>query len=599
MFSFNKILALFIMVSCFSVAVRAEQAPDSSAVYKEIETYSKKNKFSRFMYGLVFKPTRKSKRPKPAHLSYKKYEGRIIRSINIITVDPFGYSISDTTAAPDNIVYKSGNALHIKTHRFTIRNLLLVRENDFFDSLLVKESERLVRGQNYVQEVLFSVVPVTADSVDLYVRVADKWSVIPKGHASAESLTAGFTEKNFAGLGHSFSGDHTWDHTNGRTALTTDYYIPNIRRTHVQTVLHYDIDEQDNSNTKLEIERPFFSPFAQWAAGIISAQTFQKDTTADTTPGLARQDLKFNTQDYWAGKAFRIFNGNTEDERTTNAIVSGRYLRVRYRDKPDFMHDSLHQYADEDFYLGGLGISTRRYFQDHFIFNSGVIEDVPVGKAYGITGGYQTRSNEGRWYLGARTSFGDYYDWGYLSGEFEYGTFIHGSRLEQGVISAGANYFSHLFEIGDWRIRQFLKPQVTWGTKRFAYDSLTINDENGIRGFSGSSLGTKKILLTLQTQSYAPWNVFGFRFGPFLVCTLGKLGNQISGFVDSPVYSQLGIGTLIHNNFLVSSSFQLSVAYYPLIPGTGYNVFKLNSFVTTDFGFRDFAIGKPDPVAFQ
>jgi len=35
------------------------------------------------------------------------------------------------------------------------------------------------------------------------------------------------------------------------------------------------------------------------------------------------------------------------------------------------------------------------------------------------------------------------------------------------------------------------------------------------------------------------------------------------------------------------------------IPGIGQDVFKMNSFKTTDFGFRDFEIEKPSRITFQ
>jgi hypothetical protein len=260
---------------------------------------------------------------------------------------------------------------------------------------------------------------------------------------------------------------------------------------------------------------------------------------------------------------------------------------------------SLQQYSDEDFFVSCIGISKLKFLQDYYIFNFGIIEDVPVGRVFGITGGYQIRNTEGRLYLGARITFGDYNALGYASATFEYGTFVHGSSLQQGVFAVHANYFSNLFQIGNWRIRQFIKPQVTLGIDRFSYDSLTINNENGIPGFNSSLQGTQKILLTIQTQSYAPWDVKGFRFGPYLSCTLGILGNTESGFKNNRVYSQLGIGTLIKNKYLVLNNFQISVAYYPSIPGNGYDIFKFNTFMTTDFGFGNFSFGKPEIVAFQ
>ena len=65
------------------------------------------------------------------------------------------------------------------------------------------------------------------------------------------------------------------------------------------------------------------------------------------------------------------------------------------------------------------------------------------------------------------------------------------------------------------------------------------------------------------------------------------------------MYSQLGIGALIKNDYLIFSNFQLSITYYPLIPGTGFNIIKFNSFRTSDFGFNDFNLGKPEVAAFQ
>jgi hypothetical protein len=77
------------------------------------------------------------------------------------------------------------------------------------------------------------------------------------------------------------------------------------------------------------------------------------------------------------------------------------------------------------------------------------------------------------------------------------------------------------------------------------------------------------------------------------------LGNAAEGFKNSKVYSQIGLGVLIKNENLVFNSFQISISFYPLIPGIGQDVLKMNSFRTTDFGFRDFEIEKPSKVIFQ
>ncbi len=199
-----------------------------------------------------------------------------------------------------------------------------------------------------------------------------------------------------------------------------------------------------------------------------------------------------------------------------------------------------------------------------------------------------------------RLSFGNYHSWGYLSSNLEYGSFFNASNAEQGIFTAGINYSTVLFEIGKWKFRQFVKPQMTIGINWFPYDSLTLNDGYGLDGFKSPVLsGTKRLLLTLQTQSYAPWSFLGFRFGPYLNFSFGMIGDDAGGLKNSKVYSQFGFGVLIKNENLVINTFQISVSFYPFIPGVGQGIFKMNSIRTTDFGFRDFEIEKPGMIQYQ
>jgi len=603
MLSMKKTMLVLVLLICQTVYSQQDSVkPDTPQVYRNIETFARKNNFTCFLYSLVFKSVNCSTLKQipcvQVRYPYCQAHGKIIRDIHIVVLDPFGYSVNDSDAVPQNTVSKIGNALHVQTRNLTINNILLIHKNMPFDSLLVNESERLIRSQSYVRDVLFVVVPLekTGDSIDVDIRVLDKWSFIPGGAVSTARITAGFKEDNFAGLGHGLQFAHTWDYANGKKAFTANYYIPNIRNSYISAALRYNIDEYDNINKSLTIERPFYSPVARWAAGVDLSGQFRRDSFPDVSLGAVSQDLKSDTQDYWAGTENRIFFANTEEERFTNVVIASRYLRIRYQEKPAEVYDPFHSFADEDFYLFGIGLATRTYVKDHYIFDFGVTEDVPAGKVFGITGGYQLKNNSARMYLGSRISFGNYNNWGYLSSSYEYGTFFLGKKTQQGVFAASANYFSNLAGIGNWQIRQFIKPQITWGMNSFPNDSLTINNENGIRGFGSTVSGTKKIVLTLQTQSYAPWNLWGFRFGPYLVCSVGMLNNRTSGFANSQAYTMLGAGTLIRTDYLVLSGFQLSVAYYPVIPGAGYNIFKINAFATTDFGLRDFYLGKPEIV---
>ena len=607
----GKLFILLVAALGFSDPVFSQNNPvktDTSGFYRDIETFSKKKKFTKFIYGIFFKPVRSTgetttrKKKKRPSRTYRQSEGKIIRNIFITTLDPFGNSVTDTALVTQHGLPKAGNSLHVKTQRIAIWNLLLIRENEPFDSLLVMESERLIRSQKYVRDVSFYMAPAGShsDSVDVYIRELDTWSLIPRISISPSSFSGGITDRNFIGLGHEFQNDYSQNNNTDYHIFHTNYTIPNIKNTYINTSLHYEKDSYGNYIRSLNVDRPFFSPFAKWAAGAWFASQCLNDSIFQGDAGYVPISLKFGTQDYWAGISKRVFHGNTAEERVTNLILTARYKNVRYYEKPPILLDSIGRYGGEDFYFAGIGISNRNYFQDHYVFNFGVTEDVPYGKVLGLTLGYQLRNNSARTYAGIRFSFGNYHTWGYLSSEFEYGTFFRASHPEQGVFTAGVNYFTELLEIGKWKIRQFAKPQLTVGIHRFSYENLTINNDNGIRGFSGSALnGTQKLLLTLQTQSYAPWSLLGFRFGPYLICSFGMLGDETTGFTRSRIYSQFGIGVLIKNDYLVINHFQLSISFFPIIPGDGQNVFKLNSNVTTDFGFRDFSLGKPEIVKWQ
>ncbi|TVQ93279.1 MAG: hypothetical protein EA393_02400 [Bacteroidetes bacterium] len=602
------IILTLLIANDFAFAQETTTPKDSTEqkearIYQNIETYSERSKFTRFMIRLFFKPVvpdllPREVKPRPLQKPFSSFEGKIIRNINIVTLDPFGNSIGDTITTSLNFLSGTGNKLHVKTQTSTIRNLLLFRENHTFDSLLVKESERLVRSSKYITDVSFHVseIPENQDSVDIYIRELDKWSIIPGGSLSSRRMAFSLREENFLGLGHEFHNGIVWNHTTGDYAFRTKYYVPNFRNTFINSTLQYGTDEYGNFIKSFAVDRPFFSPFAKWAAGVNISQHLRKDSV---WAGNFMQ-FKYNAQDFWAGNAIRIFKGDTEFSRTTNFVSAARFTRIRYLEKPPPTVDTLQFYTNENTYLASLGISTRQYVQDKYIFKFGITEDVPVGRAISITGGYQEKHNFSRVYIGGRYSSGNYHSWGYLGSNIELGTYLRSSRSEQGVFSAELNYFTNLIEIGNWKLRQFVKPQFIHGIRRTDYNQVTLNEDYGLRGFYSPELsGNSRLLFTSQTQSYAPWNFIGFHFGPWASFSLGMLGDAETGFRGSRLYSQFGVGVLIKNDHLVMNAFQISISFYPIIPGRGENIFRINPFETADFGYRDFEIEKPATVVYQ
>ena len=123
---FKNIFVLFFisfLISDFAFAQQDSVKTDSTHLYENIESYSKRSKFTKFMYRLVFKPVTPVLKKKAAKKKgykellqkpYSTFEGKIIRNIDIITLDPFGYSATDTTVVSQNFLNKAGNGITYK-----------------------------------------------------------------------------------------------------------------------------------------------------------------------------------------------------------------------------------------------------------------------------------------------------------------------------------------------------------------------------------------------------------------------------------------------------------------------------------------------------
>lgn len=582
---------------------------DTTKVYSYIERFSKKRKFTKFVHRLIFKPTdrtnptKKKKQSRPKQNIFQNYECKIIRNIEIDVLDPFGYTVDNPDKVPKKWIERAGNSMHMKSKKWTIRNHLLFKKNDQLDSLLVKESERLIQRQRYVRNVSIKPIPVknSKDSVDISITVLDSWSLIPNGSISSTNGNTEITERNFLGLGHEFENNFKQRFTDNTTAYGMRYIVPNFKNTFISTTFIYDEDFDKNYVKAIGINRPFFSPYTRWAGGIGFEHRFYRDSISDAGNVMAIKNFKLETQDYWAGHSFRIFKGNTEDDRITNLVTTLRFRNIKYLESPDLTYDPLQYFNQSKLYLTSVGITSRRFVENKYLFNYGIPEYVQIGKTYAFTTGFDQKNNERRTYFGGRFSSGGFHPFGYFGSSFELGSFVRGGVSQQTTFRAEALYFTDLIELGRWKLRQFIKPQLTIGNNRVPIknDMMNLSDPNGIEGFKNSILGTKKLLITFQTQSYIPGNYLGFRMSPFANFSMGMLADENQKLLQSKMYSKFGVGVLISNDYLVFNSFLLSFAYYPTIPGTGDNIYKFNSFKNNDIDLFDFQIGKPAVVPFQ
>lgn len=608
----KKLLVLLLFVFCCqNLTAQQTVAKDSAKVYKDIEKFSKKSKFGKFVHRLLFKSTRKSKPSKKASTqryylkkAFDKHEGKIIRNINIETLDPFGYSVDNTKDQPEKGIEKFGNALHAKSKNFTIRNILLFKKNEPLDSIIAKESERLIRRQRFVRSVIIKPLPIenNKDSVDISIRVLDSWSLIPTGSISGSRANFELSERNVFGLGHELSHDFTQRFSDKSNSQNSRYLIRNIKNSFTNVTLNYNESLEKNISKSIRVERLFFSPLTRLAGGIF----LENRAFSDSLPNLSNEfetiRFKNETRDFWFGHAFKLFGGKNEDYRTTNLVTTIGYKKINYIKTPTVEIDPNRFFANEELYLASIGVNTRKFAEDKYLFNFGIIEDIPFGQVYSITGGFQNKNNQKRAYFGGRFAYGNYFDFGYLGINSEWGSFFEGRDTRETTFKIEANYFTNLIYFGDWKIRQFIKSSIVIGNNRVPIlkDRVMLGDDDGIQGFNNPLIsGIRKATITLQTQTYVPGSWHGFRFSPFYNMTLGMLGNETDKFLNKSLLSKFSIGVLINNDYLVFNSFQISFSFYPKIPFQGTNIFNTNSYKNNDLSLPDYEIGQPTIALFR
>lgn len=606
----KKNVVSFLFIFCFfynGVFAQVKKQDSTTAIYQEINELSKKNKFNKFVYKLLFRSSAlkvenliPEKKVSDKHEISNKVNGKIIRNIIIETLDPFGQSVTNEAKKPKNGFEKFGNSLHIKSKKYAIRNLILFRKNDVSDSLILKESERLIRSQRYVREVVISPIylSTTTDSIDVKIRVLDSWSLIPNGSYSSNQSSVKLTERNLLGSGHEIIGKLDNKFSPKEQAIFGHYTINNIKNSFIKLDLEYANEFDNYSKRSISITRPFYSVFARNAGGIYFENTFYTEyfPVLDT---LIEQPIKYEFQEYWYGRAFRISRKIIEDNVFTNLITAINFNRKAILRKPDELLDPSSFFASEKNIIGYIGISKQQFYQDKYIFNYDIIEDIPYGKNIALLFGYQDKNNISRFYSGITISHGKKYNFGYLSSFIEWGSFYNKGITEQTAFKVGFNYFSPLMHWGKWRFRQFIKPTYVWGNNRDESfkDQLTLYNQ-GIEGFNTRIFGSQKWVISLQTQSYVPGSWYGFRFSPYLNVSIGSLVNENSIF-NSKIYSKFSVGVLINNDFLVFNRFQISFSYYPSIPFEGNNVLKTNSLENSDLKFNDFQLGKPAYIKYE
>jgi hypothetical protein len=604
----QKYFILFNVLLIGHIAIA--QTNDTLSIYTKIKKVALKHKATTLLYQSVFvEPVPKKYDKKPLSDKQKqtdpnlKYSCRTIRKIQITVYDPFGYSMNDTTRKEINPWQKIGNKYHVSSHHKIIRNLLLFKKNDPVDILVINESERLLRETNYISDARIFIIPVSdnSDSVDIQVTVQDRWTLTAPVTGGTTGGSVTLRERNILGWGQQYAQFMSYDLPTGNYQYSGNYAIGNIRHTYISSSVSYLVN-RDLTQTGFSFDRPFYSALAKWAGGIASTKTWGTYKYTDAVEQTVKNaHLDYLTSDVWVAKNMNTGTGKKINRKNSNIVVALRYVDTRFQSRPAFTIDTAKTNLNSSLYLGSIGFSLRKYYKDQYIYRFGYNEDVPEGLIvqylYGLL--YKELSAP-KYYTGFEVSRGKHFEkFGYFSVDINYGTYYNKSIYKDAIINSGIYYFSDLLKSRKWYLRQFVNYKLIYGFDKFSVDKITLRPDE-LYGFNNGTLkGTSKMVLNLETVSYAPYNLIGFRFAPIVLVGFGMLETDGINLLNSKIYEAYSTGLLIRNENLVNASFQITYGIYPNLPDGNTHFYKFNPVTSFTLKVKSFAISKPSVVIYE
>ncbi len=227
-------------------------------------------------------------------------------------IDIVRQSIFDTSNPDENnYFFRMANRLHYTTKESVIRQQLLIQEGDIYDIKKIKESERILRSNRYLDDVKI-VESVGCDHhVILQVVTRDLWTLSPELSFSRSggdnNTTVGFQDTNFLG-----TGKDVWivsKKNEERTSKTVAYQDKQLLGTRMKLLTKY-ANNSDGKQQQYELVQPFYAFDSRRAYGLTHSHFIRNDGIYLTY----KEDYEVNhdeeTNDIFYGWSDGIINNN-------------------------------------------------------------------------------------------------------------------------------------------------------------------------------------------------------------------------------------------------------------------------------------------------
>lgn len=399
--------------------------------------------------------------------------------------------------------YRLANSLHITTRQSTIASQLLFKPGDPFSRKQLDETERLLRGQRYLNEA--SIVPVrynTDNTIDVVVRVHDVWTLSPgvsfgrKG--GANHTKAEFEDTNFLGLGKhlSLSRESNVD----RTAWQLSYKDPNVLGSRWKLATSY-ANLSDGGEKVFNLSRPFYSFDSRWSFDLGAGDT--TNTISEYALGHVVDRYRMHEQ------LFSVGGGISQgliDGWTTRYLGGMRYESRAFDALPGLSRGTAPEDRVFSYPWIGIEVVEDQYLKTRDLDQIGRTEDIYLGNLARLEVGYATTamgSTRDAFMLRSALRSGTAFSADqYILGSIDFTGRLEGGDLDNGMMELATRYYLRhsphqvFFASLSTSIASHLDPE----------QQLLLGGENGLRGYPLRYLaGSTQALITLEERFYTRW----------------------------------------------------------------------------------------------
>ncbi len=498
------------------------------------------------------------------------FEGKTVGSIRLMRLEPFGTNIDDTVKILKDGLINTGNAIHAITNKRVILNNLLFDEGDVLGALTLAESERLLRSLEYIQDVrIYGETRENSDTVDILVITKDVFSIdLGLNPTDYNEIEVMVRDANMFGLGHEFRNNFIIS-TERRPGYEGRYSVQSIFGTYMRADIQY-ANTPDSVLAGGGFNRDFVSTEIHDAGGVSYFYRILSPYQKDDDDRETRLEYGGHLLDGWYGHSFPLKTKSVEFANHTTFVIAGRSILSKFTERPENIEDSSRLFQDNILSLVGLTYSRSSFHKEILLFRFGITEDIPVGRSFTVTGGYQAGEAVSRYYTGVGISIGRHFrKAGYFFNNLQLGSFIHQKTLEDGAAQFTCSYYSRLIAPQrDFKERLFFTLRYVHGINRtYLNDRLDFYDYNILPGIESFDVSGNNVLgAGAGISIYSPWNLFGFRIGFQSFADISYVSEADNWQIHSRPYWGMGAGLRLNNESFLFGTISSSVTFYPSPP---------------------------------